>query len=59
MTSTFPIALKLKQRRCLVVGDGSEAAARVWIRRRDQHEVGDRCRECGSRESDHDERQPR
>ena len=29
MTSTFPIALKLGQRRCLVVGDGSEAAARA------------------------------
>lgn len=29
MTSTFPIALKLKGRRCLVVGDGHEAAARA------------------------------
>ncbi len=29
MTAMFPIALVLRQRRCLVVGDGSEAASRA------------------------------
>ena len=29
MTTMFPIALKLRERRCLVVGDGSDAASRA------------------------------